>query len=263
MARRHVAIVMPAYNEADGLEGFLTEIVAHVAPVTEKLSIVVVNDRSTDETADVLGRLGHTMPELVGITSVRNQGHGPTALAAYRAGLELEPDVLIHVDGDGQFLGKDFPRVIRAHEDLRADVLHGVRRGRTDPWYRKAITAMVGAIVGAVVGSRVPDVNTPLRVYRPAALRFLLALVPADSKVPHVHFSLAEKRSGMRVAYARVRSMPRRGDSEHGTMWGKQSGVPVLPPKRLRAFIMAAAREVWSVSLRPGAPARRVGTFSS
>ncbi|QPZ37464.1 glycosyltransferase family 2 protein [Paramicrobacterium chengjingii] len=263
MPRRHVAIVMPAYNEADGLDSFLTEIVTHVSPVVEQLSIVVVNDRSTDETADLLARLGEMMPELIGITSVRNQGHGPTALAAYRAGLELNPDVIMHVDGDGQFLAADFPRLIDAHQQRGADVLHGVRRGRTDPWYRRAITALVGSAVALAVGSRVPDVNTPLRIYRPEALRFLLNLIPRDAIVPHVHFSLAEKRSGMKVAYARVRSIPRRGDSAHGTMWGPQRSTPVLPPKRLRSFIAAAAREVWTVSLHPGAPARRGGVFSS
>lgn len=263
MPRRNVAIVMPAYNEADGLDGFLTEIVSHVSPVVERLSVIVVNDRSTDQTADVLARLGKDMPELIGITSVRNQGHGPTALAAYRAGLELDPDVILHVDGDGQFLASDFPRLLDAHEQRGVDVLHGVRHGRTDPWYRKAITALVGLAVAIVVGSRVPDVNTPLRIYRPEALRFLLELVPRDARVPHVHFSLAEKRSRMRVAYARVRSIPRRGDSAHGTMWGPQRSTPVLPPKRLRVFIAAAAREVWAVSLCPGAPARRGGAFSS
>lgn len=263
MPRRHVAIVMPAYNESDGIEGFLTEIVAHVSPVVDKLSIVVVNDRSTDATAELLARLGETMPELIGITSLRNRGHGPTALAAYRAGLELDPDVILHVDGDGQFLPADFPRLLAAHEQRGIDVLHGVRRGRTDPWYRKAITAVVGSVVALVAGSRVPDVNTPLRIYRPEALRFLLELVPPTACVPHVHFSLAEKRSGMNVAYARVTSIPRRGDSAHGTMWGSQRTTPLLPPKRLRSFIAAAAREVWAVSLRPGAPARRGGAFSS
>ncbi|WP_166980736.1 glycosyltransferase family 2 protein [Paramicrobacterium fandaimingii] len=263
MPRRHVAIVMPAYNESDGLEAFLTEIVAHVSPAVDKLSIVVVNDRSTDGTAELLASLGEAMPELIGITSVRNQGHGPTALAAYRAGLELNPDVVVHVDGDGQFLGQEFPRLIAAHEELGVDVLHGVRHGRMDPWYRQVITALVGAAVALAAGSRVPDVNTPLRVYRPSALRFLLALVPENASVPHVHFSLAEKRSGMGVAYARVRSIPRRGDSAHGTMWGKNRTAAFVPPKRLRAFISAAAREVWNVSLRPGAPARHGGVFSS
>lgn len=261
MPGRHVAVVMPAYNEAEGLQEFLEEIVAHVSPVCGELSLVVVNDRSTDGTAELLEKVSETMAGVSAITSLCNQGHGPTALAAYRAGLELEADTIVHVDGDGQFIGSDLARVINGHEANGVDVVHGVRGGRTDPWFRRVLTGCVRLVVSNVVGSRVPDVNTPLRVYSPAALRHLMAVVPADARVPHVHFSIAEKRSGMRIAYARVTNRPRRGHSAHGTMWGKTARIPLLPPQRLRSFVREAAREVWQVSVRPGAPARELEPF--
>lgn len=261
MPGRHVAVVMPAYNEAEGIQEFLEEIVERVSPVCAELSLVVVNDRSTDGTAELLKTLSDTMPSVSTITSVRNQGHGPTALAAYRAGLELEADTVVHVDGDGQFLGSDIARVIAGHMANDVDVVHGVRGGRTDPWFRRVLTGCVRFVVSNVVGARVPDVNTPLRVYSPAALRRLMSVVPADSRVPHVHFSIAEKRSGMRVAYARVTNRPRRGHSAHGTMWGTTARIPLLPPKRLRSFVRASAREVWQISVRPGAPARELEPF--
>lgn len=253
MQRRHVAIVMPAYNEAEGLTEFIDEIYREVAPVVEKLSVIVVNDRSTDNTGDVLKELERRHSGFVGITALRNQGHGPTALSAYRAALELNPDVVLHVDGDGQFLARDLVRLLAGQHKLNADVAHGVRRGRTDPWFRKVITALVGVIVTLTCGRRVPDVNTPLRVYRPEVLRTLLARVPENAQVPHVHFSIAEKKLGYRVAYLRVASIPRRASEQNGTMWGSQPSKPLLPPKRLRAFVRTATREVWQLSLRPGA----------
>jgi dolichol-phosphate mannosyltransferase len=110
---------------------------------------------------------------------------------------------------------------------------------------------MVGIVVTFAAGRRVPDVNTPLRVYKPARLRELLALVPSDALVPHVHFSLAEPRLGFAVRYLEVASLPRRGSNPTGTMWGVDR-PPLLPPKRLRRFARDAAVEVWRVSLRPG-----------
>lgn len=252
MTLRHLAVVMPAYNESAGLPGFLHDIRENLAPFATQLSIVVVNDKSTDSTATVLAELATTMPELVLVNSEVNQGHGPTALAAYKAGLALHPDALLHIDGDGQFMGEELPSVVRALVTESADVVHGVRRQRTDPWFRKVLTAMVGAIVACVVGHRVPDVNTPLRAYRPEALTRLIALVPANALVPHVHFSLAERRLGLIVRYVQVRSIPRRGGVETGTMWGETPKAPVLPPKRLRSFARAALVELWQVSLRPG-----------
>lgn len=251
---QHLAIVMPAHNEAEGLPDFLAEIRGHVAPLAKKVSFVVVDDKSTDATAPVLEQLQQSFPGLTVQSSPVNRGHGPTALAAYRAGLALDPEVIVHVDGDGQFLGEDFPRLIRALD--HADVVHGVRQQRSDPWFRRVLTGCVRLVIAAASGQSIPDVNTPLRAYRPAVIARLMQLVPEDVLVPHVHFSLAETRLGYRVRYVHVRSIPRRGSEATGTMWGKKSVHHLLPPRRLREFAVQAAVELWRYSLRAGGRAR-------
>ncbi|MFC7788592.1 glycosyltransferase family 2 protein [Microbacterium sp. MAHUQ-60] len=253
MSVAHLVIVMPAYNEAEGIRGFIDEIREHVAPLADRVTFVVADDRSTDATVAALAGIDDVRVE----PQPRNRGHGPTALAAYRSGLALDPDLLVHVDGDGQFLGPDFARLVKAIESTGADVVHGVRHSRTDAWYRRVLTGAVGLMIAAVARHRVPDVNTPLRAYRPAALRLLADAVPADALVPHVHFSLAEARGGFLVRYVAVRSVPRRGASTSGTMWG--GGVTALiPPPRLRRFVIGALCEAWRLSLRPGAPLRSI-----
>lgn len=255
MSINHIAIVMPAYNEADGIAGFLAEIHEHMVPIVGRLDIIVADDRSTDATAAAVESLG-----LEGVTVQTqpfNRGHGPTALAAYRAGLATGADVIVHVDGDGQFDGADFPRVVRAIEATGADVVHGVRRGRDDPWYRRALSASLRILVWPFAGRAIPDINTPLRVYRPAALSTLTDAIGEDALVPNVHFSLAESRSGMDVRYVAVRSLPRRGAEATGTMWDAQ-GQPKLPPPRLRRFVRDALGELWRLSLRTGAPMKGI-----
>ncbi|MBO0980962.1 glycosyltransferase family 2 protein [Microbacterium sp. SD291] len=253
MTLHRIAIVMPAYNEAEGIRGFIDEVREAVAPLADEVTFHIADDRSTDATPTVFD----DVPDVSVEVQAENRGHGPTALSAYRLGLASEPDVIVHVDGDGQFHGSDFPRLINALVREHADVVHGIRDGRTDPWYRKALTAAVGVMIAFAAGRRVPDVNTPLRAYRPEALQALLDAVPADASVPHVHFSLAEARSGYTVRYVRVASIPRRGESTQGTMWGRAAGVR-LPPKRLRQFAASALREVWTLSLRPSAPLRSI-----
>lgn len=253
MTVTHLAIVMPAYNEAEGIREFVDEIRQSVAPLADQVSFFIADDRSTDATAHVFDDVDDVDVQ----TQPANRGHGPTALAAYRAGLSCDPDLLIHVDGDGQFIGADFARLVTAIESTGADVVHGVRGGRTDPWYRQLLTASVQLLIAVACGHRIPDVNTPLRAYRPTALRLLLEAVPAGASVPHVHFSLAEVRAGLDVRYLHVTSIPRRGESSSGTMWGRAAGVR-LPPKRLRQFAIAALQELWALSLRPSAPLRDI-----
>ncbi|WP_091035154.1 glycosyltransferase family 2 protein [Microbacterium oxydans] len=253
MTLRHLAVVMPAYNEAEGIQGFIDEIRDCVSPLADRVTFHVADDRSTDATASVFDGVSDVTVEVQPL----NRGHGPTALAAYRAGLAADPDVLVHVDGDGQFYGSDFIRLINALTTEEADVVHGVRDGRTDPWYRKVLTGAVGLLIALAAGRRIPDVNTPLRAYRPDALRLLVDATPADATVPHVHFSLAEARAGFTVRYLRVASIPRRGASTTGTMWGRGNSV-TLPPKRLRRFVRVALVEAWTLSLRPSAPLRSI-----
>ncbi|HWL78711.1 glycosyltransferase family 2 protein [Microbacterium sp.] len=247
----HLAVVMPAYNEAEGIASFVGEIADSVSGMCDRLSVVVVDDCSTDDMPRVLDDLADADPRVMVEHRSPNRGHGPTALAAYRRGLELEPDVIVHVDGDGQFHGADIARVARALSSHDADVVHGIRRDRTDPWFRRALTASVSVVVGFAVGRRVPDSNTPLRAYRPAVLEELVSSLPNDALVPHVHFSLAEVRRAYDVRYVAVRSLPRRGSDATGTMWGGAKS-PKLPPKRLRQFARRAAAELWRYSLRPG-----------
>lgn len=249
-----VVVVMPAYNEAEGLPGFIEEVRSHLAPFAEQLIFVIADDQSTDDTVKTLQELDADDVRVV--PQMANRGHGPTALAAYRAGLELEPDVVIHVDGDGQFIGEDFPKLLAALAP-GVDVVRGVRQNRTDPWFRKVLTACVRGVVSAAAGKWQPDVNTPLRAYCPQALRVLLDTVPEHAAVPHVHFSLAEARGKFVAVNIPVESIPRRGSTETGTMWG-QGAPPKLPPKRLRQFTRIAAVELWQASLRPGAPTRKV-----
>ncbi|HWR85178.1 MAG TPA: glycosyltransferase family 2 protein, partial [Rhodoglobus sp.] len=245
----HLAVVLPAYNEAEGISGFVDELLEHLQPLASRVSVVIVDDRSTDTTPEVLRELAEREPRVRVVTAERNRGHGPTALAAYRTGLELDPDVILHVDGDGQFLGADAAAVVAALDD-DTDAVRGVRRGRSDPWFRTVLTRGVRSMVAALTGRGVADVNTPLRAYRPAVLRQLLQASPDEALVPHVHFSLAEARRGLRVREIEVASIPRRGAEATGTMWGQQRN-PRLPPARLVDFSRSAAGEVWQHSVRP------------
>jgi dolichol-phosphate mannosyltransferase len=250
MTTRSLVVVMPAYNEQEGIGGFISELADFLRPHVGQLQFIVVDDRSTDGTVDAVRTLARSDPSLaiVLVENTVNRGHGPTALAAYRAGLELEPDLVLHVDGDGQFLGQDMPAVLAAIDTV--DAVHGVRRGRTDPWFRKALSTMVRGVVFTLARRSVSDVNTPLRLYRPAALRSLLERVPESALVPHVHFSILEDRMGVRVAETDVRSIPRRAAVQSGTMWGEAKREPRLPPKKLVQFARRAIVEVWRVDVR-------------
>jgi dolichol-phosphate mannosyltransferase len=244
----NIAVVMPAYNEAEGLPSFLAEIVEALAPEVGLLHFVVVDDRSTDDTTGALGGLDLGHPVQV-ISNERNRGHGPSALRAYRAGLETGAELVLHVDGDGQFAGRDLVRVLRVLDE-HDDGVHGIRVNRSDPWFRRLLSRLLRTVMVSGGRATALDINTPLRLYRRAPLERLLAETGPDSLVPHVHFSYLEPRLGLAIAAVVVESIPRRGADPTGTTWGRTRRIP-LPSRRLVRFVASAGAEVMRSRFAP------------
>jgi dolichol-phosphate mannosyltransferase len=172
------AVAIPAYDEADGIGGFVREIDRALAPRVSSLALIVIDDASSDETGRVLSELE---PQLQGkpevIRNAENRGHGPSVLKAYRRALDHRPDYVLQVDGDGQFLGSDLRRLLVLLID-EAHAVSGVRRFRQDPWFRMIMTRLVRSYVNFSFGVSARDPNCPLRGYEAAMLHDLLSAIP-------------------------------------------------------------------------------------
>lgn len=236
-----VAVAIPAYNEAEGIAEFLSEIDAALSPVVGSLVLVVVDDVSTDGTVEEVEKVATSLTgEVVLRHMPRNSGHGPAVLEAYRQALECGADYVIGVDGDGQFLGSDLRRVFVLLEDGGEGVC-GVRRFRYDPWFRMLMTRVLRVYIARVFGVPTRDANCPLRGYRAALLDELLRWVPDGSLVPNVHLAILAARRGATLVEVDVNHRVRRGKSVDGTMFSAAGRVGVL--RRLVAFSWKAWRE--------------------
>lgn len=230
-----VALAIPAYNEADGIPGFLADLDEVLAKSCEKHFFVVVNDLSTDDTAEVVAGLNN---ELVGEVIVENNkvnsGHGPTVLNAYQRALKTGAQWILQVDGDGQFEAEDM-LVLFALANEGNKIVTGARSVRFDPWYRKAVTGSLPIALRGLFGVKRRDINCPFRLYDAAVLPEILDGVPADSLTPHVLMCVLEDRSGHQHHEVVVQHRPRRGDSELGTTWRDTKNLII--PKKLLVFL--------------------------
>lgn len=239
-----VVVAMPAYNEHDGIVDFIDEIERHLRPLCDNLQFVIIDDASRTPIGPVL--LKRSSRARVSVTrNTDNLGHGPSVLLAYQEALALAPDAIIHVDGDGQFYGEDFPNLLGSLRDH--DVVLGARLARNDPWFRVLISRSLRALIA---DKRIVDVNTPLRAYRPAALEALLGSVPEHSVVPHIHFSLRAHLLQHRLGTVFVRHRDRLGATVQGTSWGPRHHK-FVPPRRLVEFSIGALLELHRTRRNP------------
>lgn len=234
MSKPSVAVAIPAHNEAEAIGEFIREIDEALGPCTSALTFVVVDDLSTDDTAEVAYKVGETLSgEVMIVRAEQNRGHGPTVLAAYRAALDTGVDLVLQVDGDGQFLGSDLRRIMVLLED-GADAVGGVRRFRYDPWFRMVMTRLVRSYLSLGFGVPTRDANCPLRGYRADHLDKLLEWVPEDALVPNLYLTILSARRGLTMVEVDVNHRVRRGASTTGTMWTGGRNAPV--PGRLIKF---------------------------
>jgi len=241
-------LTMPVYNEAAGIQEFLAEIASALGD--HDFRIVVIDDNSTDKTREVLAELESN--SLAGRLWYRsesvNRGHGPTTVLALQEALNMQTNLVVAVDGDGQFLGTDLKKLIEIQQSSDSDVCEGVRQGRREPWFRRITTMAVRLLVAVKARSRPPrDANTPLRVYRSKVLVELLRDLPDDCLVPNLVISAKCRRRRLRVTEVPVKSLPRRGgDARVSTMFGIQG---LLPTKRFVRFVSKATVQFLSMKL--------------
>lgn len=236
-----LAIVVPAHNEAEGIGEFLAEIDSALREAGSAVTFVVVDDASTDDTARVVERAAEALTgDLVLVRSAVNAGHGPTLLRGHRRALEMGAGVIVAVDGDGQYDGRDVARVASVLS-AGATAVCGVRRERHDPIERRILTRLLRIYVWLAFGVRARDVNCPLRGYRRERLAELLAGVPHDALIPNVHLTVLAAVAGSPAVELLVAHRVRRGSSVTGTMFAGRSRRAALA--RLGRFSARALGE--------------------
>jgi glycosyltransferase involved in cell wall biosynthesis len=130
-----LSVVAPVYNEEELVEAFVQRTCAAVADYTFEL--VLVNDGSSDATAEILDRLADTDPRVRIVHLSRNFGHQ----AALTAGLEhAVGDVVAMIDADLQDPPELIPTMVARWEE-GSDVVYAVRRQREGETAFKLATA--------------------------------------------------------------------------------------------------------------------------
>ena len=236
-----VVITMPVFNEEFGINHFLNEIKESL--VNYDVSIIIVDDCSTDGTIQELMKFKSAHPELhmTVIENEKNLGHGPSTIKGMTFALNTKYETILTIDGDGQFLGKDIAQALDCFFSSKVDVLEGVRVERNEPFFRKISTGAVRILVWSKSYKLPADGNTPFRIYRRTRLMELMSTLPAGFLIPNVFISTYSRVKEWKILELKVISIPSRGKNSLGSTWRQK--YRNFPSKRFLKFCLSAFME--------------------
>ena len=157
-----LSVVVPLYNEEESLPHLVEQLLAALRPSGERFELVLVNDGSSDRTAEVLERLSRDIPELVGVVLRKNYGQ----TAAMAAGFDVaQGEVIVSLDGDLQNDPADIPMLLAKLRE-GYDLVSGWRHQRQDAaLQRKLPSKLANRLIGRVTGVRLHDYGCSLKAY--------------------------------------------------------------------------------------------------
>lgn len=196
-------IQIPCYNEAETLPIALRDLPREL-PGIDDIELLVVDDGSQDQTAEVACRLGvhhlYRFPQRVGLAR------------AFVAGLDLAltagADIIVNTDADNQYDARDLPQLIKPIMERRADIVvgdRGVANLRHFSPTKRFLQRIGSWVVHLASGLSVPDATSGFRAFsREAALRMT---VLSDYSYTLETLIQAGARN-LSVAYVPVHTLP-------------------------------------------------------
>jgi glycosyltransferase involved in cell wall biosynthesis len=171
---KKLCVVIPALNETATIAQVINEIPKVITGFSEQ-EIIVIDDGSTDDTVSKAQALGATV-----ISHGQNRGVGAAFRTGIQEALRRQADIIVHIDGDGQFNPNDIPTLIAPILNETADIVTCTRfsdpkRYPKMPMLKKIGNRIVRYIVNRAVDRNFTDVSCGYRSYsREADLRLTL-----------------------------------------------------------------------------------------
>jgi hypothetical protein len=198
MTRSGLVAVVPAWNE----EGAIGTVVDEIKAFDHAATVVVVDDASTDRTADVAEEHGAIVLRLP-----FNVGIGGAVQTGFRYARDEGYGVAVRLDGDGQHDAAELGKLLAPIETGAADLVIGSRFVDPGGTYRPPLARRMGIrvfarLVSVLGGQKVTDTTSGFLALDRAGIELFAVEYPHD--YPEVEATLVALRSGLRLAQVQV-----------------------------------------------------------
>jgi glycosyltransferase involved in cell wall biosynthesis len=155
-------VLIPAYNEAKNIDTVVRPLRRH------NLAVVVIDDGSEDNTADIAQRAGAIV-----IRNKKNLGKGASLIKGFDYALRENFDAVVTVDADGQHAIEDILNCLSIAQKSEGEIFIGNRMGNisTMPLIRRLTNRFTSWVLSKVCQQYIPDSQCGMRLIKKDLLR--------------------------------------------------------------------------------------------
>lgn len=157
-----ITVTIPAYNEAKSIGRLVKDIKEVMTNGRYNYNILVVDDGSADNTAEVAKKSGAIV-----YSHPKNYGLAETFKTELKICLELKSDVIVHIDADGQYLPKEIPGLLKEIKNGYDIVLGSRFKGKIEymPVVKRLGNIAFSKVVSQISGLKISDAQTGFRAF--------------------------------------------------------------------------------------------------
>ncbi len=189
-----VLALIPAWNEAPRIRRI-------IEGARRFLPVLVVDDGSTDGTAEVAQATGATV-----VRHPRNMGKGMALKTGFAWALEHGYDAVLTLDADGQHDPEEIPKFLEAFYRGEGDLIIGRRRFSEMPWPRWWSTPLGTLLLSLALGRYIPDNQCGYRLIGRRALECSLGLASSGFEM-EVEMIAEALRRGLSIGWVPIRTI--------------------------------------------------------
>lgn len=159
--RPSISVFFPCHNEAAVIETLVGKTVDVLDAISTDYEIIIVDDGSTDDTAQIADRLAAEIPSVKVVHHDKNRGYGAALQSGFQAAAK---ELVFYTDGDAQFdIAEltDLPPLMRQY-----DIVSCYRRNRREGLIRRFNAFCWGKLVSVVFGMKLRDVDCAFKLYK-------------------------------------------------------------------------------------------------
>jgi len=200
-----VTILLPCYNEEKALSAVVKDIRNAMKESRHSYEILVVDDRSTDNSANIA--------ESLGCRVIRHSVKLGAGAARKTGMLSALGSIIVMLDADGSYSSKDIPKMLELFPEY--DQVNGARTSEKGAfsWLRSPAKWIIRILASFLAGRMIPDLNTGLKAFkRDIMLQYLWTIPDGFSCVSSM--TLAFLCNGHPVAYIPTEYHKRIGKSK-------------------------------------------------